>query len=293
MKIKHRHKKVARRVGSDGFARPMTRHAALFFPRGDTLIVGFDNMKSRDQSAPAYPWGFKAVKKAGHSHLAIVMSRRNDWYRHPDLAAFFDELRDTQFFARFERVVFYGASMGGYGALAYSASCPGAEVVTYSPQTSLDPAVAPFETRYRNGYGRGDWAGAYVDAAEMAQYASKVTVFADPYHDIDALHVARLPGHNLVFHKCPYFGHVVARHFKHMDILADVTRHAWDGTLDAQRFSQLRRGARHRAQSVTRAILMRGVETGHPRLVERALAGLGHSHPDWKFPRVRKLAMAA
>lgn len=291
MELCDRYGQVAREGGADGFVRPMTRHAAFFVYRGDTLIVGFDEKGAIDRPAPTYPWAFQAVKKTGHSHLAIVMTGANDWFRHPDLAQFFNELRGLGFFDCFKRVVFYGASMGGYGALAYSAACPGAEVVVYSPQTSLDPAVVPFETRFRDGYAAGDWSGAFCDAAEMAKLAEKVTVFTDPYHRLDALHTRRLPVHNLVWHKCPHFGHMPARRFRDMGILGEVSRHAWQGTLDARCFAQLRRGARYTSKKVARAVLRRGVKTGHAGLVVRVLDGLEASRPDWRFPKIRKSAL--
>ena len=117
---------------SGGFFRDFDRHSAVHFQRGSTLIVTFDNMKSRDMPVPRYPWAYQFVAKQGHSHLGIMMKRRNDWFRHRQLCDFFDELRDSGFFERFDNVVFYGSSMGGYGA-----------------PTAPAPARAPGPSRFR------------------------------------------------------------------------------------------------------------------------------------------------
>ena len=135
MRVKHRHRQAARLADKQGFSQVMTRHIGLFYPRGDTLIVGFDNMKSRDMPPPAFPWGYNAIAAQGYSHLGIMMARRNDWFRHKDLDAFFDGLRWQGFFDQFRRVVFFGASMGGYGALSFCSACPFADVVVFAPQT--------------------------------------------------------------------------------------------------------------------------------------------------------------
>lgn len=290
MDFRHRHRKAARLARKHGFAEAMTRHAAVFYPRGDTLIVGFDNMKSREQPAPAFPWGYAAIAKAGHSHLGIMMSRRNDWFRHRDVVDFFDHLKSSGFFKQFHRVVFFGASMGGYAALCYCAASPGADVVTFSPQTSLDPATVPFETRYPKGLARGDWECGVTDGAVGARTARQVMVFADPYHSIDVAHIARLPGRNLRWMRCPNFGHSPARVMKHMTVLGPSLRAAWKGQLSPSAFAKMQRAHRFTAPGLTREVLLRGLETGHAGLVLSTIRSLEAAHPTWSFPRIAGMA---
>lgn len=272
----------------------MTRHVAAFFQRSsDTLIVTFDNMKSRDVKGPAFPWGYNFVQAQGHSHLGIMMSRRNDWYRHPDLNGFFDSLKQEGFFDRFRNVVFYGSSMGGYGALCYAAAAPGCRVVAFTPQTSLHPTVVPFETRYRRGFDRGVWSGGrYEDGVEGAQVAASVVAFADPFHPLDRAHIARLPKNNLIWARCPNMGHDAARMLKHMGVLTDVVLQAWTNTLTEQSFHKTVRGSRGISQGLARLVLNRGLETGHPQLVLGTLDTLSKTRPEWKFPAIQAKAKA-
>lgn len=114
-------------AGSDGFFREGPKnHSFLFMPRDpDTLIVTFDNldlaMNKRDDRRP---WGYEFIEKQGWSMLGVLAGGWT-WYREPWVSEQFDQLRDDGFFDQFKRVVFYGASMGGYAAAAFSAACPG------------------------------------------------------------------------------------------------------------------------------------------------------------------------
>ncbi len=278
-------------AGENGFVTVMQRHVALFYQRSDTLVVGFDNMKSREAPSPAYPWAFEFLKKEGFSHLGITMSRRNDWFRHPDLPAFFDRLQNEGFFGRFRRVIFYGSSMGGYGAMAYAGAAPGCQVLAFAPQTSLDPAVVPFETRYRNGFARGTWNGPYVDGVEGARRAGQVVVVVDPYEPIDMAHAARLDPGNLVIARMPWQGHNVARRLTHGGVLRDVVLESFAGDMTEARFSEIMRKVRG-SQGYVRAVLLRAILRGHSKLVLQAIDDIGKSRPDWQFPTIRPQARA-
>ena len=174
-------------AGPDGFYRDDGKHSFLFVPRGDTLVVTFDNldiaMGKRDDRRP---WGYTFIEKQGWSMLG-VMANGWTWYRDDWVGAQFDALAAQAFFARFKRVVFYGASMGGYAACAFSGAHPGATVVAISPQSTLDKAVVPWETRYKTAWNR-DFTGRYGDAALVSGAADRVMLFYDPYEPLDAGH---------------------------------------------------------------------------------------------------------
>ncbi|MFN3845754.1 MAG: hypothetical protein ACK4RZ_08020, partial [Paracoccaceae bacterium] len=160
-------------AGQDGFFRDSPDHSVLFIPRSDTLVVTFDNLDiAMGKREDRRPWGFGFIEKQGWSMLG-VMANGWTWYRDPWVWQQFDDLRDTGFFKRFKRVVFYGASMGGYAACAFVAACPGADVVAISPQSTLDKALVPWETRYHTAWGR-DYSGPYGDAAQVSAAAGQV-----------------------------------------------------------------------------------------------------------------------
>lgn len=288
MNLKRAFRRCAAQVGPGGFARQMTRHCAIYAPRGRTLVVTFDNMKSREAKGARTPWGWDLVQRMGHSHLGICMTRRNDWFRHVDLLDFFDELRDTGFFTGFDEVIFYGSSMGGFGALAFAAAAPGARIVAHVPQTSLRPDLVPFERRYRPGQARGDWDDPrYADGAEGARLARSVTVFYDPLHRLDRQHVARLPQANLMAMRCPFMGHRVPRLLQQLGILRPVVERAFNGTLRQAHFSTLL-GRRKTNLGYVRTLLDQGLERGHLRLVASAMDRI-EQRPGVTMPKYRRI----
>lgn len=216
-----------------------------------------------------------------------MMSRRNDWFRHGDLWEFFDRLQDEGFFACFDEVCFYGSSMGGYGALTYARAAPGCRVVALMPQTHLDQDIVPFETRYRTAYGSGDWRGAYLDGAEGARTASQVCVLYDPYHALDAAHVARLDHANFTALQMPWSGHQAARVLHKMGLLQSVVTQGFAGTLTASGFRKQVRQAECHVLGV-RVLLNAALERGHKELVRGALDGLDKRGEDWSFPKIRR-----
>ncbi|MEZ5754781.1 MAG: hypothetical protein R3D90_08470 [Paracoccaceae bacterium] len=111
-------------------------------PGSDVLAVTFDNLSSIGEYDPPQPWLRWRMEKAGISLLGI-MATRKDWYRNPDTPALIAALREAGLFARFRRVVFVGASMGGFAALAYAPMVPGAAVLAFSPQTTLARGIVP------------------------------------------------------------------------------------------------------------------------------------------------------
>ena len=101
----------------------------------DVLAVTFDNLSSIGEYDPPQPWLRWRMRQAGIPLLGIMASRK-DWYRNEDTAPLITALREAGLFARFRRVVFVGASMGGFAALAFAPLVPSAAV---------QASVAPLE----------------------------------------------------------------------------------------------------------------------------------------------------
>ncbi|MBY5932189.1 hypothetical protein KUV51_04190 [Tateyamaria omphalii] len=293
MKLEKRHREAGALAEREGFCHLMRRHAAMFFDRGpDRLVVTFDNLVSRNAPLPHYPWAYSFVETLGASHLGLVMSGPEDWFRHADVLDFFDILQEDGFFSRFGEVVFYGSSMGGYGALTFARAAPGCRVVAFVPQTQLDPVVVPFETRYPEERARGQWWGRYLDAVDGARAASSVYVLYDPYFPADARHVARLDPSNLVPLRLPWATHQAGPVLRRTGRLAQILASAFAGTLSAGDFRHVVRSA-GRSGMAARLILRAGLERGHPELVRQTLQRLRISHPEWDFPMLRQAARHA
>ena len=254
-------------AGDTGFYRATADHSFLFIQRSDTLVVTFDNLDiAMEKREDRRPWGFAFIEKQGWSMLG-VMAHGWTWYRDGWVSQQFDDLRDSGFFKQFKRVVFYGASMGGYAACAFVAACPGADVVAISPQSTLDKTIVPWETRYATAWGR-DFTGPYGDAATASQAAGRVTLLYDPYEPLDAGHVARFTGANVMALRTPLLGHRLGSSLHQMGILSQITLGALNGTLTELEFYRVLR-ARKTFQRYQRELFKRAIARGRPGLARK------------------------
>ena len=124
----------------------------LFRGRGDgrRLAVGFEHgRKDADEFMPAsFP---RYAQRLGIDAL-IVQTARRDWYISDRSQALSEALRHHT--RAWPEVVATGFSMGGYAALLYSAACHAKRVMVVSPQYSIDPAIAPFDTARHEKFAR-------------------------------------------------------------------------------------------------------------------------------------------
>ncbi len=260
---------IARRLaGPDGFYTEGNGHSFLFIPRDpDTLVVTFDNLDiAMNKRENRRPWGFEFIEKQGWSMLG-AMAAGWTWYRDPFPLAEFARLRDEGFFRRFKRVVFYGASMGGYAASAFAPACPGCEVVAISPQSTVDKTLVPWETRYRSVWGR-DFTGPFGDAAEVSAAAARVTILFDPYEPLDRAHADRFTGANVVKLRCPLMGHRLGSSLSQMGLLTPTILGALSGTLTPADFYRNLR-VRRDFPRYQKELFDRAVARGHLRLALR------------------------
>ncbi|MFN3938374.1 MAG: hypothetical protein ACK4KW_12450 [Gemmobacter sp.] len=254
-------------AGRDGFFREGDEgHSFLYIPRGRTLVVTFDNLDiAMGKREDRRPWGFSFIEQQGWSMLG-VMAGGWTWYRNPWVATEFDRLRDSGFFGRFDRVVFYGASMGGYAAAAFCPACPGADVVAISPQSTLDRRLVPWESRYRTAWGR-DFSGPYGDAAAVSAAARRVLLFYDPYEDLDAAHADRFTGANVTKLRAPLLGHRLGSSLQQMGILSPIVTAALEGHLTEADFYRALR-ARKAFPRYQRELFARALPR-HPKLARQ------------------------
>ncbi len=255
-------------AGDDGFYRENDAHSFLFIPRNpEVLVVTFDNLDiAMNKREERRPWGFQLIEKQGWSMLG-VMANGWTWYRDPWVFDEFDRLANEGFFNRFKRVVFYGASMGGYAACAFSAAHPGADVVAISPQSTVDKAVVPWETRYKVVWDK-DFSGKYGDAASASAKARRVSILYDPYEPLDAGHADRFTSKNVVRLRAPLLGHRLGSSLNQMGILSPIILGALEGRLDETEFYRMLR-ARREFPRYQRELFERAVSRARPDLARR------------------------
>ena len=189
-------------------------HGKLWFEGrkgADTLIVCFDNLATIDEGWPRNPWAFRRLEPMGHAVLG-VQSHAKDWFRQPTTPAQLVALREAGFFARFRRIVLTGASMGGFAALNFAPLIPGARVLAFSAQSTMNRAIAPFEKRFPFAVRKSDWSEMpFLDAAAAIPYIPRVVLIHDPFVPEDKAHTARMSGPNVEQIACPHATHEAIR----------------------------------------------------------------------------------
>ena len=190
-------------------------------------------------------WGAPVLRKKAISHLSIK-PKEVDWYRKPDLSDALAALKDNGFFARYDRVITYGGSMGGYAALAYAGTVGADTVIAMNPQSTLDRKLVPWEKRFVMLGQSQDWSDPRSDAANGCGQARKVYAVVDRRFAADWKHIIRLPAHNLHVLNIPYVEHSVPLHLANMRALGIfISDIILKDDLDETHFYRLMRNRRH------------------------------------------------
>ena len=248
-----------------------------FIRRSDTLLVSFDNLSSVGEYAPPQPW---LSHLAGRLNLSIlgIMASQKDWYRNTDTPKMIRDLRDAGLFDGFAKVLFVGASMGGYAALAYASLVPGAAILAFSPQTSLSRAVVPFEKRYHYGQRKWDWNSAeFVDAAQCLAPGTKVYLAYDPFVLEDRAHAYRIPGAQHI--RLSHMGHRAIRQVKDLGALTEMIGAVAAGTFEPLSLAKALRPRRGDLQW-RRELFAEAERRGHQKLALAAARLLLRADPE-------------
>ena len=222
-----------------GFFHWLGNHGAAFVQRSAAqLVVTFDNLHNVGDARPERdPWAAKFCAERNFSHLGI-MSQSSDWFRDAALIDFFAKLARDGFFAQFDRVCFAGTSMGGFGALSFAALAPGCNVIAFSPQSTLNSALVPWEKRFANGRA-ADWSLPFSDAAETIAPVGRAYIIHDPFFVPDRMHATRLQGPEVIHLKAFGFGHKTALVANRMGLLKLIMEKGIEGTLTEAEFYRL------------------------------------------------------
>ena len=214
-----------------GFYHSDEKFAAHFTDRGeDVLLVSFDNLSNvGDQGLTREGWGYSFYRDEGWSHMGVMAFERH-WFRDEALFDYMEDLAARGFFKRFKQVVFTGTSMGAYASTAFCQLVPGSTALAFSPQSTLDTKLVPWEKRFGSGR-KQDWSGRYRDAPDCIAEAANVFILYDPYFEPDRIHAERYKGRNVHYLKCWYASHKSALFMNRAQILKPVVRAAVDGTL--------------------------------------------------------------
>ena len=271
-------------------------HAKLWFEgRSDVLVVSFDNLATIDEGWPRAPWAWKRLEPMGHSVLG-VQSHAKDWFRQPTAPALIRGLEERGFFRRFRRVVLTGASMGGFGALNFAPLIPDARVLAFSPQSTMNKVIAPYEQRFPFAVKKSNWEGMpFLDAAAAIPYIRRAVILYDPMVPEDRSHAARLAGPNVQLLRAPFTTHEAIRVVLKAGAFPVLINALVGGDQVGPAFWQAFR-ARRSVTKWQRALLAKAADHGRHQLVIRAaetMLKLGEGLPDEELVFIRRAKRAA
>ena len=83
----------------------------------------------------------------GWSHLGVFAGVPT-WFRDQRLIDYLSNLKAEGVFRQYPNFALAGTSMGAFGALAFAHLAPGSTVIAFSPQTTLDQSIAPWDRRF-------------------------------------------------------------------------------------------------------------------------------------------------
>lgn len=251
-----------------GFYHSDENFSAQFSERSqDVLVVSFDNLSNvRDPSLARESWGYAFYKAEGWSHLG-VMSFVTNWYRDDALFDYLEDLAARGFFRNFKKVVMTGTSMGGYASTAFAALAPNCSVLAYSPQSTLDESLVPWEKRFKVGR-KQNWSGRYRDAPLTIGAASKAFILFDPGFQPDKLHAERYQGASVQLLKTWFTGHKSALFLRRAGLLKPIMHAAVDDTLSAAWFYNAYRNRRELPWYVN-GLCDKAINRGHLELTSK------------------------
>lgn len=227
-----------------GYLEPLgARHWANFVDEGPVLLVSFDTLDSFLQRPVGdLPPHHAQALAAGWSHLSVI-AEGPTWYRDPRVWRYIDRLIDEAFFEDFDRVVFYGAGMGGYAACAFSVAAPGSSVLAIRPLATLAPAIAAWDRRHRAARAL-DFRSRFGFAPDMVAGQQRVTVLYDPLIAEDAMHAALFRDPIVQRLTCPHLGAAPETDLAAMGLLDPLLAAAMAGDITPAAWSRLWRARR-------------------------------------------------
>ena len=253
-----------------GFFEPLgPDHQASFVAGRDKLLVTFEDAETILRMPGAEPRGFAFARREGWAHLAIV-ARAESWFRHRAIYGFFDRMTDEGFFEEFDSVLFHGAGGAGYAACAYSVAAPGARVLAFRPQATLEPDRAGWDPRFKTER-RRDFSDRYGFAPDMVDAADKAWIVFDPAQRFDAIHGAFFVKSNVTMLRSTGLGPRPEAMLDSLGLHDDLIRAAMAGDLDAARFARIT-AARKADVRYQRSLLKRAEAAGHPQLAANVAA---------------------
>lgn len=177
------------------------------YHNNNTLVISFSPLIDENRSMGKDDgFGVKFFESNEISALYVI-PKWNHWYQYEYIESAIKILKC--YTSRFEKVVLYGVSMGGYGALKYANYLEACSVISISPQAALRGPRSEFDKRFTQFWDKIEYIS--DDWLYEKVFPLNTAILYDKYHDQDNKHAQIILNH--VKHAksihLPFSGHEV------------------------------------------------------------------------------------
>lgn len=185
------------------------------------LFVTFDHWRRKRASFPDYAPSKTALNN-GYGHI-YIQTAENDWFLNQDtdqLRAFLTQL------CRDKESCSIGFSMGGYGALLFANALQLRRVLLLSPQYSIMPGKAPYETAYRDEAASLDPALDQLEPLKDGRRLQGIIAYDPRLAPQDRLHADHIRAlhPDLQPVALPFGGHTALKHMEGTGVTHEIMR---------------------------------------------------------------------
>lgn len=185
--------------------------------RRDVVAVTFPGLRAQSKDLPGFAEEFLARRGLPAIHVTVA---ENHWFQVPEIEPALACVRDLC--RPYARVVTYGSSMGGYGALLAAPRVGAQAAIAMCPQVSIDGRKVPWERRWRDE--AAGLAFGWDEIGPGPEGTCAAFLLYDPRHKFDRRHVAAIralwPAAEAIV--TPFGGHKMPMFLRQAGIIGDL-----------------------------------------------------------------------
>ncbi|RYE32315.1 MAG: hypothetical protein EOP23_12835 [Hyphomicrobiales bacterium] len=210
---------------------------------GEDCVVTFDSFTD-DPNLDRPTFGEAVLAQAGIPAIHVV-NRRNTWYQEPEWRGMVAAIAAAT--VPYRHVLAYGSSMGGYAALRFGSMIGATSALAISPQYSLHPGKADFDTRWANAVRGNRW---QPELAGPLPADLPAVIVYDSAHALDRRHIDLIALEMGVRRiALPFSGHPSGGYLAECGLLRPLVLGALAGAMDYTALTLAAR--RHRSNSAS------------------------------------------
>ena len=227
----------------DVFAGRHITVSAIVRPASDTAIVSFGHYVPE----PPCPLFGEPFLTSLDVTAVFVTPMQNHWWQTSEREAACEAIR--LIIRGSTRRITYGASMGGYGALAWAGDIGSTSVVAVTPQTVLTSGQAPLKREWQQAV---DEVGILKDCvAKSLPRGATVKLLYDPLSVLDRMHVDWLGARREIQRFPFYFGsHAMLKPMAELGAISATMRGIFADAIGPAEFRKIIRSTRGRSARV-------------------------------------------